>query len=73
MPSTPEFYQDDSGQWRWRAVAPNGRIVADSGESYHNRKDCEAGYLSAVTPEPLPESHPQPLPETHPDPTPSAR
>lgn len=49
MPSTPEFYQDDSGEWRWRAVAPNGRIVADSGEGYKNRGDCEAGYLSATT------------------------
>ena len=49
MPSTPEFYQDDSGEWRWRAVAPNGRVVADSGEGYKNRGDCEAGYVSAFT------------------------
>ena len=49
MPSMPEFYQDASGQWRWRAVAPNGKIVADSSESYVNRADCEAGYLSTIS------------------------
>lgn len=27
-------FQDTSGGWRWRLVAENGRIVADSGESY---------------------------------------
>jgi uncharacterized protein YegP (UPF0339 family) len=32
-------------QWRWRLRAANGRIVAESGESYHNRSDC----LAAIT------------------------
>lgn len=27
-------------QWRWRLKAANGRIVADSGESYNNKRDC---------------------------------
>ena len=26
--------------WRWRRVAPNGRIVANGGEAYFNRSDC---------------------------------
>lgn len=26
-------------QWRWRIVAKNGRIVANSGEGYNNRAD----------------------------------
>lgn len=27
-------YQDAAGEWRWRLVAENGRIVGDSGEGY---------------------------------------
>lgn len=27
-------------QWRWRLRAANNRIIADSGESYHNKTDC---------------------------------
>jgi uncharacterized protein len=38
-----EIYQDKSSQWRWHLVATNGKIVADSAEAYHNRKDCEHG------------------------------
>ncbi len=30
-------------EWRWRLRAINGRIIADSGESYKNRDDCLAG------------------------------
>lgn len=29
-----------AGQWRWRLKAANGRIIANSGESYRNRLDC---------------------------------
>lgn len=32
-------YQDTAGLWRWRLRAPNGRIVADSGESYSKRSN----------------------------------
>lgn len=28
------------GQWRWRLRAANHRILANSGEAYHNRVDC---------------------------------
>lgn len=28
------IYQDDAGEWRWRCLARNGRIVADSAEGY---------------------------------------
>ena len=27
-------YKDRAGEWRWQLVASNGKIVADSGESY---------------------------------------
>ena len=40
----PTYYvrRDVTGQWRWRLRAANHRIIAESGESYHNRADCEA-------------------------------
>lgn len=35
-------YKDRAGEWRWRRVAPNGRIIADSGEGYKNRGHATA-------------------------------
>jgi uncharacterized protein YegP (UPF0339 family) len=32
-----EIYRDLRGGYRWRLVAPNGRIIADSSESYTRR------------------------------------
>lgn len=34
-----EIYQAKDG-WRWRAVASNGRIMADSGEAYTRKRDA---------------------------------
>ena len=31
-----EIYRDGDGDWRWRLIARNGRIVATSGEGYVN-------------------------------------
>jgi len=42
MPDKWEFYKDPSSQWRWRRIAPNGRIVGSSSEGYHNQSDCIA-------------------------------
>ena len=36
-----EFYEDASGDWRWRRTAPNGNIVGASTEGYRNKSDCE--------------------------------
>ena len=30
-------YRDDKGEFRWTALAANGKKVADSGEGYVNR------------------------------------
>lgn len=30
-------------QYRWRLLAANNKIIADSGEAYHNKQDCIAG------------------------------
>lgn len=40
-----EVYRETSnlgqdGDWRWRARARNGRIVADGGEGYSSRSAC---------------------------------
>lgn len=47
------IYQDAAGEWRWRLVAVNGKIVADSGEGYTRASDAEraaqtAAYLASV-------------------------
>jgi uncharacterized protein YegP (UPF0339 family) len=36
-------YRDVQGYWRWRLIAANGRIIADSGEGYLHESDCDAG------------------------------
>ena len=38
---TYEYYKDKKGEWRWRLVAANGRILADSGEGYKSEKECK--------------------------------
>lgn len=39
----PRFkvYQDKSGQWRWRLLAANNRIIADSAEGYASKRNAE--------------------------------
>jgi len=41
--ATFEYYLDRTSLWRWRLKAPNGLIIADSGQGYHSRRDCLAG------------------------------
>ncbi len=36
-------YKDAANFWRWKFVAKNGKIIADSAESYINLVDCEHG------------------------------
>jgi uncharacterized protein YegP (UPF0339 family) len=45
MAKVPEFevYRDHMQRWRWRLKAPNGEIIADSGQGYHHRQDCLRG------------------------------
>lgn len=42
-----EFFRDEADQWRWRYVRTNGRVIASSGEGYHNIGDAQeqAHYL----------------------------
>jgi uncharacterized protein YegP (UPF0339 family) len=32
-----ELYKDGKGEWRWRLLAHNKKIIADSGEGYVKR------------------------------------
>jgi uncharacterized protein YegP (UPF0339 family) len=41
-----EFYLDNKFENRWRAVARNGKVVAESGEGYTERRDAQAGFDS---------------------------
>lgn len=38
-----KLYKDSAGYWRWTLYAANNRKIADSGESYYNKADAEAG------------------------------
>jgi uncharacterized protein len=38
-----DVYLDKSGDWRWRALAANGRTVADSSEGYRKKADALHG------------------------------
>ena len=62
MKTTLEFYSKTKltiyglkKQYRWRAIAANGKIIGASSEGFYNKKDCEdnAFKLSSVL------SHPQ--------------
>jgi uncharacterized protein YegP (UPF0339 family) len=36
-----KVYRDAASQFRWRLVAPNGRITADSGQGYDSRSAAQ--------------------------------
>ncbi|GKS65308.1 UPF0339 protein [Nitrospira sp.] len=36
------MYKDSNGHWRWQLVAANHRIIANSGEGYWNKADCQS-------------------------------
>ena len=35
-----EVYRDKAGEYRWRLLASNRQVVADSGEGYTRREDA---------------------------------
>ncbi len=35
-----DVYQTSNAEWRWRLWSRNGRIVAESGESYRRQQDA---------------------------------
>lgn len=47
-PYTLTLYKAKDG-WRWRLVAPNGKLTAESGEAYKRRYDCREAAERLVT------------------------
>lgn len=47
------FYRDESGDYRWRLHAANGRIIAGPQEGYRKRSTCESNALSVLGAESL--------------------
>jgi uncharacterized protein len=41
--ATFEIFKDAKKEFRWRLKASNGKIIADSGEGYVAKADCEHG------------------------------
>jgi len=37
---TIQVYRDAASEWRWRRIAPNGLIIADSSEGYTDQQEC---------------------------------
>jgi uncharacterized protein YegP (UPF0339 family) len=35
------LYTDKAGEYRWTLEAANGKTIADSGEGYRNKSDCQ--------------------------------
>jgi uncharacterized protein YegP (UPF0339 family) len=35
-----QIYKDAKGEWRWRLIAANGRVIASSTEGYQSKQDC---------------------------------
>jgi uncharacterized protein YegP (UPF0339 family) len=42
MPDTITLYEDNAGEFRWTRRAPNGDVVADSGEGYQSKITAES-------------------------------
>lgn len=36
-----KLYKDNAGEWRWRLVGKNGRIIADGAEGYATRNNAK--------------------------------
>ena len=43
-----ELYTDNAGKYRFRLKASNGRILADSGESYTRRSRCRYAAIRLI-------------------------
>lgn len=53
-------YQDKAGEWRWKRVAPNGEIIADSAEGYTRLADAErAASRAFMAPDPAEAENPE--------------
>jgi uncharacterized protein YegP (UPF0339 family) len=42
------IFEYKAGEWRWHLQAPNGRIIATSGEGYTNHYGARRAAFSAI-------------------------
>lgn len=52
-PARIQFYRDNRKEWRWRIIAVNGKIMADSSEGYKRLSDCRKSAARVVHPQVL--------------------
>jgi uncharacterized protein YegP (UPF0339 family) len=43
MPAKFELYKDAKGEFRWRLIASNGQMIANSGEGYKSKESAKNG------------------------------
>ncbi len=43
-----EVYEDSAGEYRWRGIAGNGEIIADSSEGYATKANAERARDRAI-------------------------
>ena len=41
-----ELYKDAKGEFRWRLIASNGQMIANSGEGYKSKESAKSGIES---------------------------
>ena len=46
MASKFELYKDAKGEFRWRLLATNGQVIANSGEGYKTKDSAKNGIES---------------------------
>ena len=44
MNRQPEYYQDDSGEWRWRVRSRNHKVIDASSEGFSSKDKAENNY-----------------------------
>lgn len=52
-----ELFVDTADEWRWRLVATNGNIIADSGEGYSSKQGARRGIRSVKRAAPKADIH----------------
>jgi uncharacterized protein YegP (UPF0339 family) len=40
----PEYYKDGKGEWRWRVMAANFKVIDASSESFSSKQAAENNY-----------------------------
>lgn len=45
---TVEIYVDAKGEYRWRLKSRNGKVVADSGEGYNEKRKAKQAWTRLV-------------------------